>query len=102
VLGAGCGFFVNTDLLGNLFLIMLLLNLLFLLSSLCWIIISAILPAMMLGYYSMSASLTPSNFFIVVSIYWKSASYRLSLHLASFGKPTNGLGAKLALFSFLD
>jgi hypothetical protein len=32
-------------------------------SFLFWIIIPAILPAMMLGYYSMSASLTPSEFF---------------------------------------
>jgi hypothetical protein len=32
-------------------------------SFLFWIIILAILPAMMLGYYSMSASLTPSEFF---------------------------------------
>jgi hypothetical protein len=52
----------RTDLLGNLFLIMSLLNLLFLL-VLFWIIIMAILPATMLGYYSMSASLMPSDFF---------------------------------------
>jgi hypothetical protein len=31
--------------------------------SLFWIIIPAILPAMMLGYYSMSTSLMPSEFF---------------------------------------
>jgi hypothetical protein len=40
----------HTDLLGNLFLIMSLLDLL--LSLLFWTIIPAILPAMMLGYYS--------------------------------------------------
>jgi hypothetical protein len=51
----------RTDLLGNLFPITSVLNLLFLLSF--WIIISAILPAMMLGYYSMSASSMPSEFF---------------------------------------
>jgi hypothetical protein len=39
------------DLLGNPFLITLLLDLLFLL-LLFWTIITAILPAMMLGYYS--------------------------------------------------
>jgi hypothetical protein len=60
-----------------------------------WIIIPAILPVTMLGYYSMSASLTPSEFFIVVSIYWKSASYRSSLDLALFGKTTNRSAAKL-------
>jgi hypothetical protein len=49
-----------TDLLGNPFLITLLLDLLFLLF---WIIIPAILPATMLGYYSMSASLMPYEFF---------------------------------------
>jgi hypothetical protein len=37
----------------------------------------------------MSASLMPSEFFIVVSIYWKPASYRSSLDLSSFGKTTN-------------
>jgi hypothetical protein len=47
------------DLLGNLFLITSLLDLLFLF----WIIIPAILPATMLGYYSMSASSMPSEFF---------------------------------------
>jgi hypothetical protein len=45
--------------LGNLFLITSLLKLLFL--FLFWIIIPAILPATMLGYYSMSASLMPSE-----------------------------------------
>jgi hypothetical protein len=55
---------------------------------------------MMLGYYSMSASLMPSEFFIVVSIYWKSASYRSSLDLSSFGKTTNWSAAK-SICSFL-
>jgi hypothetical protein len=64
-------FLRRTDLLGNPFLITSLLDLLFLF----WIIIPAILPTMTLGYYSMSASLMPSEFFIVVSIYWKTASY---------------------------
>jgi hypothetical protein len=50
----------RTDLLGNPFLIMSLLDLL---SLFFWIIIPAILPATMLRYYSMSASLTPSKFF---------------------------------------
>jgi hypothetical protein len=49
----------RTDLLGNPFLIMSLLDLLFLF----WIIIPAILPSMMLGCYSMSASSMPSEFF---------------------------------------
>jgi hypothetical protein len=54
--------FRRTDLLGNLFLIMLLLDILSL-PFLFWIIVPAILLATMLGYYSMSASLTPSEFF---------------------------------------
>jgi hypothetical protein len=87
------------DLLGNPFLITSLLDLLSLL--LFWIIIPAILPAMMLGYYSMSASSMPSNFFIVISIYWKHASYRSSLDLSSFGKTTHRSAAKLNLFLFL-
>jgi hypothetical protein len=62
----------------------------------------AILPATMLGYYSMSASLILSEFFIVVSIYWKSTSYRSSLDLSSFGKTTNMLAAKLTCCFFLD
>jgi hypothetical protein len=54
----------RTDLLGIPFLIMSLLDLLFLFFlSLFWIIIPAILLAMMLGYYSMSASSMPSKFF---------------------------------------
>jgi hypothetical protein len=49
----------RTDLLGNPFLITSLLDLLFLLF---WIIIPAILPATMLGYYSMTASSMPFEF----------------------------------------
>jgi hypothetical protein len=52
----------RTDLLGNLFTIMLLLDVLFS-SLLFWTIIPAILPGMMLGYCSMSACLMPSQFF---------------------------------------
>jgi hypothetical protein len=37
---------------------------------------------------------------IVVSIYWKSASYRSSLDLSSFDKTTNMSTAKLICFSF--
>jgi hypothetical protein len=48
----------------------------------------------------MSASSMPSEFFIVISIYWKLASYRLSLDLSSFGKTSNRSAAKL--ISFLD
>jgi hypothetical protein len=45
----------------------------------------------------------PLNFFIVVSIYWKSASYRSSLDLSLFGKTTNMSAAKLICsFPFLD
>jgi hypothetical protein len=42
----------------------------------------------------------PLNFFIVISIYWKPASYRSSLDLSSFGKTTNRSAAKLTC-SFL-
>jgi hypothetical protein len=51
----------RTDLSGNLFPITSLLDLLSL--FLFWIIIPAILPATMLGYYSVSASSMPSDFF---------------------------------------
>jgi hypothetical protein len=51
----------RTDLLGNPFLITLLFDLLF--SSLFWTTIPAILPATMLAYCSMSASLMPYEFF---------------------------------------
>jgi hypothetical protein len=36
----------------------------------------------------------PLNFFIVVSIYWKPASYRSSLDLSTFGKTLNRSAAK--------
>jgi hypothetical protein len=55
-------FLHRIDLLGNPFLITSLLDLPFLLFFF-WNIIPAILPAMMLGYYSMSASSMPSVFF---------------------------------------
>jgi hypothetical protein len=42
----------------------------------------------------------PSNFFIVVSIYWKPASYRSSLELSTIGKTTNWLATKVDLFFF--
>jgi hypothetical protein len=72
----------------------------FFFSSLFWIIIPAILPVMMLGYYSMSASSMPSEFFIVILIYWKPASYRSSRDLSSFGKTTNRSAAKLTCYFF--
>jgi hypothetical protein len=37
----------------------------------------------------------PLNFFIVISIYWKSASYRSSLDLSSFSETTNRSATKL-------
>jgi hypothetical protein len=52
----------RTDLLGNMFLITLLPDLLSL-PFLFWITIPTILSATMLGYYSMSVSLMPSEFF---------------------------------------
>jgi hypothetical protein len=55
-------FLRRNDLLGSLFLIMSLLDLLSP-PFLFWIIILAILHTTMLGYYSMSASLMPSDFF---------------------------------------
>jgi hypothetical protein len=92
-------FLHRTDLLGNPFLITSLLDLLFL--FLFWIIIPAILPATMLEYYLRVHLGCPLNFFIVVSIYWKHGSYRLSLDLSSFGKITNRSAAKLTCsFSF--
>jgi hypothetical protein len=69
-------------------------------SLLFWTIIPAILPAMMLGYYSWVHLRLPLNFFIIVSIYWKPASYRSSLNLSSFGKTTNRSAAK-SICSFL-
>jgi hypothetical protein len=49
----------------------------------------------------MSAFLMPSEYFIVVSIYWKPASYRLSLDLSPFGKTLHRSAVKL-IYSFLD
>jgi hypothetical protein len=86
-------FLRRTDLLGNPFLITLLLDLLSL-PFLFWIIIPAILPAMMLGYYSYVHLRCPLIFFIVVLIYWKPASYRSSLDLSSIGKTIIQLAAK--------
>jgi hypothetical protein len=83
------------------FLITLLLDLLSP-PFLFMIIIPAILPATMLGYYSMSVSSMPSDFFLVVFIYWKSASYRSSLDLTLFGKTTNRSDATQICFFFLD
>jgi hypothetical protein len=89
----------HTDLLGNPFLITSILDLLFLLFS-------------FLDHHTghparhdarillMSASSMPSEFFIVVSIYWKSASYRSSLDLSTIGKTINRSAAKLIYFSF--
>jgi hypothetical protein len=57
-----CCFPRRTDLSGNLFPITSSLDLLSLF-LLFWIIIPAILPTTMLGYYSMSASLMPSEIF---------------------------------------
>jgi hypothetical protein len=65
-----------------------------------WIIL-AILSATMLGYYSMSASSMPSEFFRRRFDLLKSASYRLSLDLASIGKTTNRSTSKLICFFFL-
>jgi hypothetical protein len=93
-------FLRGTDLLGNPFLITSSLDLLFLLFVFLWIIIPATLPAAMLTYYSMSASLMPSKIFVVISIYWKSASYRSSLDLSSISKTINRSAAKLICFSF--
>jgi hypothetical protein len=93
-------FLHRTILLGNQFLTTSLLDLLFLL--LFWTIIPAILPAMMLGYYSWVHLRCPLNFFIVVSIYWKPASYRSSLDLSSFGKTSNRSAAKLNSLFFLS
>jgi hypothetical protein len=44
--------------------------------------------------------LMPSEFFVVILIYWKSTSYRSSLDLSSFGKATNRSAAKLTCSFF--
>jgi hypothetical protein len=56
-------FLHHIDQLGNQFPITSLLNLLFSSLLLFWIIIPAIMPATMLGYYSVCASSMPSKFF---------------------------------------
>jgi hypothetical protein len=56
---------------------------------------------MMLGYYSMSASLMPSKIFSSsFRSIWKPASYRSSLDLSSIGKTTNRSAAKLTCSFF--
>jgi hypothetical protein len=90
---------LRTDLLWNSFLFTPLLDLLFLL---LWIIIPAILSITMLGYYSWVHLWCPLNFFIIVSIYWKPASYRSSLDLSSLGKNSNRSAAELNSFFFLS
>jgi hypothetical protein len=86
-------FYHHTDLLGNLFLITSLLNLLSLLfldhhtghptRHDAWILLyECIFDALWI-------------FFIVVSIYWKPAPYRSSLELSSIGKTSNRSTAKL-------
>jgi hypothetical protein len=89
----------HTDLLGNPFLITPLLDLFSLLSF--WNIMPAILPAMMLGYYSMSASLMPSEIF---SSSFRSIGSLLLIGRQStslrFGKTSNRSAAKLICFSF--
>jgi hypothetical protein len=73
----------------------------FLLLFIFWIIIPAILPATMLGYYSMSASLMPSEFFHRRIDLLEVSSYRSSLDLSSFSKITNRLAAKLTCSFFI-
>jgi hypothetical protein len=52
----------------------------------------AILPATMLGYYSLSASLMPSNFFLIRHFdLLEVTSNRSSLDLSAFGKTKTGL-----------
>jgi hypothetical protein len=94
-------FLRRTNLLGNPFLITSLLDLLSL-PSLFWIITPAILPATMLGYYSVSASLMPYEIF--------SSSFRSIGGLLPIGRYSTSLrsarqqnraAAKL-ICSFLD
>jgi hypothetical protein len=88
----------RTNLLGNPFLITLLHDLLSLLSFLDHHIGHPTCHDAQI--LLMSASSMPSEFFIIVSIYWKPASYRSSLDLSSFGKTSNRSAAKL-ICSFL-
>jgi hypothetical protein len=57
-----------------------------------WTIIPAILPAVMLEYYSWVHLRCPLNFFIVISIYWNPASYRSSLDLPSIRQDFKQVG----------
>jgi hypothetical protein len=89
----------HTDLLGNPFLVTSLLDLLF---SLLFLDHHTGHPTRHdARILLMSASSMPSEFFIVVSIYWRPASYRSSLDLSSLGKTSNRSAAKLTCsFSF--
>jgi hypothetical protein len=82
-------FLHHNDLLGNLFPIMSSLDLHFPSSS--------FLDARILLYECILDALW---FFLVISIYWKSASYRSSLDLSSFGKTTNMSAAKFTCSFF--
>jgi hypothetical protein len=62
---------------------------------------SAILPATMLGYNSWVHLRCPLKFFIIASIYWKSASYRSSLDLPSIRQDWKQVGCDADLFLFL-
>jgi hypothetical protein len=68
--------------------------------SLFWIIIPAILPPRWWDTTLWVHLRCPLDFFIVISIYWKSASYRSSLDLPSFGKTTDRSAAKLTCSFF--
>jgi hypothetical protein len=85
----------STDLLGNQFLITSLLDLLF--SSLLFFGSSyrPSCPPRCSDTTLWVHPWCPLNFFIIVSIYWKPASYRSSLDLSSFGKTINRSTAKL-------
>jgi hypothetical protein len=87
----------RTDLLGNSFLITSLLNLL---SSLSFLDHHTSHPACHDAWILLYECIFDSKFFIIVSIYWKLASYRTSLDLSSFGKTTNRSAAK-SICSFL-
>jgi hypothetical protein len=91
-------FLRRTYLLGNLFLIMLSLDLIFFFFSFG----SSYRPSCPSRCSNTTLWVRPwcpPNFFIIISIYWKSASYRSSLDLPSFDKTTNRSAAKLT-FSF--
>jgi hypothetical protein len=87
-------FLRHIDLLGNLFLKKSLLNLIF--SS--FFFGSSYRSSCLLRCLDTTLWVCPwcpLNFFIVVSIYWKYASYMSSLDLTSFGKTTNRSADKL-------